>query len=124
MSNVDVVSIALFSAASSSARDVDLDMSSLTSRWIWWLACVGVMFTGNEKASRVAYVMNCGGENWGGIMSFCHEYPPGFWEVGDTCSGGDEVGGSVAGEDTLVGGLDEVRSRLISVTSSFTEFIK
>ena len=77
-----------------------------------------------EKASREACVMNCGGENWEGIMSFCHEYPPEFWEVGDTCNGGYEVGGNVAGEDILVGGLDKVRSRLISVTSSFTEFIK
>ena len=124
MLNVAVVSIALFSAASASARDVDLDISLLTSRWIWWLACVGVMFTGNEKVSRVAYVMNCGGENWGGMMSFCHEYPPGFWEMRDTCSRGEEVGGSLVGEDTLVGGLDEVRSRLISVISSFTGFIK
>ena len=57
-------------------------------------------------------------------MSFGHEYPPGFWEVRNTCIGGDEVGGSVAGEVTLVGGLDDVRSRLISVTSSFTKFIK
>ena len=57
------MSIALFSAASAFARDVDLDMSSLTSRWIWWLACVGVMFTGDKKASRDTCVMNCGGEN-------------------------------------------------------------
>lgn len=124
MLNVTVVSIALFNAASASARDVDLDMSSLTSRWILWLACVGVIFTGDEKASSEACVMNCGGENWGGIIYFCHEYPPGFWEGGDTYNGGDEVGGSVTGEDTLIGGLDEARSRLISVTSSFTDFIR
>ena len=51
-------------------------------------------------------------------------YPPESWEKGNTCIGGDEVGGSIAGEVTLVRGVDKVRSRLISVTSSLTEFIR
>ena len=59
-----------------------------------------------------ACVMNYGGENCGEIM-----YPPGCWEEGKTCIEGDEVGGSIVGESTLVGGVDEVRSRLISVTN-------
>ena len=34
------------------------------------------------------------------------------------------MGESIVGEDTLVGGVDEVRSRLIFVTSFLTEFIR
>ena len=33
-------------------------------------------------------------------------YPPGCWEEGKTCIGGDEVGESIVWEGTLVGGVD------------------
>ena len=67
---------------------------------------------GGGYTSGGACVMNYGGENCGGIM-----YPPGCWEEEKTCIEGDEVGGIIVGESTLVEGLDEVRSRLIFVTN-------
>ena len=118
--NNAVVPMSFVNAASDSARDMDLAMRSVTSRWLWWLACVGVMLTGCVYTSGEACVMNCGGEKFRGK----NIYPPGCWEEGKTCIGGDEVGGSIVGEGTLVGGVDEVRSRFISVTSSLTEFIR
>ena len=51
-------------------------------------------------------------------------YPPGCWEEGKTCIGGYKVGRSILGEGTLVGEVDEMRSRLISVTNSLTEVIR
>ena len=111
--NVAVVSMALVNAASTSTRDVDLDLISFTSRWIWWLACVGVMLTVCVYTSEGACAMNYGGENYGEIM-----YPPGCWEEGKTCIGGNRVGGSIVGEGSLVGGV------LVSVTSSSTEFVR
>ena len=117
--NFEVVSMAFVNAASASARDMDFAMRSFTSRWIWWLACVDVMLMGCVYTSGGACVMNCGGENCGGIM-----YPPECWEEEKTCIGGDEVGGSIVGEGTLVGGVDDVRSKFISVTNSLTEFIR
>ena len=41
-----------------------------------------------------------------------------------TCIGGYEVGWSIVGKVTLVGGVDEVQSRLICLTSDLTEFMR
>ena len=124
--DVVVVSMALVNTSSASARDVNLFISSLTSRWIWWLTCVGVILTGEAwtPGGGGGWAVNWGGKKLGGIISFGHGYPPGCWEKWNVYIGRDILGGRIVGVFTFGGGDEEVRRRLISVTSSFTEVIK